>query len=123
MTEEERSVNHTIITLLEENRDDMKHLHNCIHETKDMVGEIKMNFIGISAEEHISHHVQLQKAIEDTRRNQYLTRRLIITAVAGVFASAFTAFIVWGYNAEIKSLKEQIRIESQSKSHEDREKH
>lgn len=97
-------LNSTILSLLEENRDDMKHLYMCMHDTKDIIADLRKYFIGISAEDHIRDHALLAKQVKDLQtKNTRLQNVLTPVIAAGIIA-----LLSWGYVAGYDVVKARI---------------
>jgi len=124
--QDRRNLNYTILSLLEENREDMKHLHRCIHETKELVADIQTHFIGITPEVHIRHHNNFVQMAEDSKAKKALINKILATAAATILASAATAFLAWVYTSEYDKLKTQAaahaKAELDASAHEDKNK-
>ena len=105
--QDRRALNTTILSLLEENRDDMKHLHTCMHETKDIVSSVQQHFIGISPEDHIRDHNVIAQQLRDQTGQKIMFRNILGTIIGAILIGIGT----WVYNGGSGFLSEHITIE------------
>lgn len=82
--------NRIIISLLNKNADDMKHLHECVHDIGEQVNGIAVYFAGMQPQVHILDHAKLQQLFLD-KDEATRTRK---TAVLGIVTSVVTAVIL-----------------------------
>jgi hypothetical protein len=105
--QDRRALNSTILSLLEENRDDMKHLHTCMHETKDIVSSVQQHFIGISPEDHIRDHSVIAQQLKDETSQKIMFRNILGTIIGAILIGIST----WAYNGGSGFLSEHVTIE------------
>jgi hypothetical protein len=100
--------NKIIISLLNKNADDMKHLHECVHDIGSQVNGIAVYFAGMQPQVHILDHAKLQQLFLDKEE----AKKTRITAVMGIITSVFTAVILAGgaylLSATQRDLQRQI---------------
>lgn len=97
-------LNSTILTLLEENREDMKDLYACMYDTRDIIADLRKQFIGISPEDHIRDHAMLAKQIKDLQTRHTRLQNILTP----IIAATVIAFGSWAYVAGYDIIKQRI---------------
>jgi predicted nuclease with TOPRIM domain len=98
-----------IIELLRENKEDMKHLHECVHELSGEVKEIAVYFEGIEPQVHIIDHAKIKELFTDQKEVGKAKTQAFYSICASLFVALVTTIGTWSVISAQSELKAQIQ--------------
>ena len=110
-----RTLNNTMLSLLEENRDTIKTIALSIDETKGVLVEINEHFVGIQPSEHIKHHLKLEQESKDelefgASRRAVIVALIIValTGIGSIMYSVISSHIKLEFITQIETAEHKI---------------
>lgn len=103
-----RALNDTILTLLEENRDDIKLISDSVNETHTLISEVNAHFIGIAPGDHIKHHLKLEQDEKNKNENISAQKSVLVT-VGGAILIGLGSII---YTSVVEHIRHDAVIET-----------
>jgi hypothetical protein len=98
-----------IIQLLQDNKEDMKHLHECVHDVSAKLNLISVYFQGMEPQEHILDHAKIQDLFSEKQE----IARAKSTALYSVAASLFVALVMAIGSYSVHSAQNDLKVQMQ----------